>query len=88
MPRRAGRRCAPAKEGDVDIRCPNQRSCPSQLRERLFHVASRGAFDIARPWQAERDGTSALLNAGVVTDEGDLFAPLRPADALRRVHVV
>ncbi len=44
---------APAKEGDVDIRCPNQRSCPSQLRERLFHAAGRGAFDIeALGWEA------------------------------------
>ena len=37
---------APAKEGDVDIRCPNSRSCPAQLRERLFHLAGRGALDI------------------------------------------
>jgi DNA ligase (NAD+) len=37
---------APAKEGDVDIRCPNAESCPAQLRERLFYLASRGAFDI------------------------------------------
>ncbi|MBF0723660.1 NAD-dependent DNA ligase LigA [Sanguibacter inulinus] len=44
---------APAKEGDVDIRCPNQRSCPSQLRERVFHLAGRGAFDIeAMGWEA------------------------------------
>jgi DNA ligase (NAD+) len=44
---------APAKEADVDIRCPNSRSCPSQLRERVFHVASRGAFDIeALGWEA------------------------------------
>jgi DNA ligase (NAD+) len=44
---------APGKEGDVDIRCPNARSCPSQLRERVFHVASRGAFDIeALGWEA------------------------------------
>lgn len=41
-----GSTLAPAKEGDVDIRCPNQRSCPAQLRERIFHLASRGAFDI------------------------------------------
>ena len=34
------------KAGDVDRRCPNSRSCPAQLRERLFHVAGRGAFDI------------------------------------------
>ncbi len=62
---------APAKEGDVDIRCPNTRSCPAQLRERVFHVASRGAFDIeGLGWKAG----VALLDSGVVTDEGDLFA--------------
>jgi DNA ligase (NAD+) len=61
---------APAKEGDVDIRCPNTRSCPAQLRERLFHLASRAAFDIeALGWEAGQ----ALLAAGVVTDEGDVF---------------
>lgn len=44
---------APGKEGDVDIRCPNAKSCPSQLRERVFHVASRGAFDIeALGWES------------------------------------
>ncbi|WP_085528628.1 NAD-dependent DNA ligase LigA [Kocuria massiliensis] len=37
---------APAKEGDVDIRCPNHRSCPAQLWQTLFHTAGRGAFDI------------------------------------------
>jgi DNA ligase (NAD+) len=61
---------APAKEGDVDIRCPNTRSCPAQLRERLFHLASRAAFDIeALGWEAGQ----ALLAAGVVVDEGDVF---------------
>lgn len=44
---------APGKEGDVDIRCPNSRSCPAQLRERVFHLAGRGAFDIeALGWEA------------------------------------
>ena len=65
-----GTELAPAKEGDVDIRCPNTRSCPAQLRERIFHVASRGAFDIeGLGWKA----AVALLESGVVTDEGDLF---------------
>ncbi|MDD9347724.1 NAD-dependent DNA ligase LigA [Mumia sp.] len=41
-----GTTLAPSKEGDADIRCPNTRSCPAQLRERLFHVGSRGALDI------------------------------------------
>jgi DNA ligase (NAD+) len=70
---------APAKDTDVDVRCPNTRSCPAQLRERMFHVASRGAFDIeALGWE----GAQGLLDAGVVADEGDLFALTEP-DLLR-----
>ncbi|SMO39317.1 NAD-dependent DNA ligase LigA [Propioniciclava tarda] len=43
----------PEKEGDKDLRCPNARSCPAQLRERIFGLASRGAFDIeALGWEA------------------------------------
>ncbi|GAA3595516.1 NAD-dependent DNA ligase LigA [Kineosporia mesophila] len=58
------------KEGEKDIRCPNSRTCPAQLRERLFHVAGRGAFDIeALGWE----GAIGLLQAGAVKDEGDLF---------------
>lgn len=37
---------APAKEGDVDLRCPNTRSCPAQLTERVSHIGSRGALDV------------------------------------------
>jgi len=37
---------APAKEGDVDLRCPNSESCPAQLTERVAHIGSRGALDI------------------------------------------
>ncbi|WP_407941429.1 NAD-dependent DNA ligase LigA [Metallococcus carri] len=41
------------REGDKDIRCPNARTCPSQLRERMFSLGSRGAFDIeAMGWEA------------------------------------
>src|ERR687893_1139060 len=58
------------REGDVDIRCPNARSCPAQLRERIFHVAGRGAFDIE---VLGYEAAVALLGAGVVTDEGDIF---------------
>jgi DNA ligase (NAD+) len=61
----------PEKEADVDLRCPNTRSCPAQLRERLFHLGSRGALDVeVLGWEA----AGALLDAGVVHDEGDLFA--------------
>ena len=65
-----GTELAPQKEGDKDIRCPNSRYCPAQLRERLFSLAGRGAFDIeALGWE----GATALLEAKVITDEGDLF---------------
>ena len=69
---------APAKEGDVDIRCPNQRSCPSQLRERVFHVASRGALDIEG---LGFKAAVALLDEGIVVDEGDVLG--LTADQLR-----
>ncbi len=74
-----GTELAPAKEGDADIRCPNSRACPAQLRERVFHVAGRGAFDIeALGYEA----AIALLTAGVISDEGDLFS-LTEDDLLR-----
>ncbi|MDT7738023.1 MAG: ligase [Mycobacterium sp.] len=70
---------APAKEGDADIRCPNSRSCPAQLRERVFHVAGRGAFDIEG---LGYEAAIALLKADVINDEGDLFG-LSEDDLLR-----
>jgi DNA ligase (NAD+) len=71
-----GTTLAPAKEGDADIRCPNQRSCPAQLRERVYHVAGRGAFDIE---VLGFEAATALLDAGVIQDEGDLFGLDEPA---------
>jgi len=59
------------EEDEVDWRCPNTRSCPAQLRERLFHLAGRGAFDIE---VLGYEAVSALLDCGLVADEGDLFA--------------
>jgi|HubBroStandDraft_1064217.scaffolds.fasta_scaffold03958_2 DNA ligase (NAD+) len=56
---------------EVDWRCPNTRFCPAQLRERLFHIAGRGAFDIE---VLGYEAASALLEAGLVTDESDLFS--------------
>jgi DNA ligase (NAD+) len=55
----------------VDWRCPNARSCPAQLRERLFHLASRGALDIE---VLGYEAVMALLDCGLVTDEGDVFS--------------
>lgn len=69
----------PEKESDADLRCPNQESCPAQLRERLFHLAGRGSFDIeALGYEA----ASALLSVGVLSNEGDLFS-LTAEDLIR-----
>lgn len=75
---------APEKEGDKDIRCPNARGCPSQLRERVFALASRGALDIeALGWEAAIALTDPELGRPVgaeqppqepvLTSEADLF---------------
>ena len=58
------------REGDADLRCPNHRSCPAQLRERLFHLASRAALDIE---SLGYQSAAALLETGLLVDEGDLF---------------
>ncbi len=34
------------REGEVDQRCPNARTCPAQVRGRVEHIGSRGALDI------------------------------------------
>lgn len=61
----------PIAEGDVDIRCPNNQSCPAQLRERLFYIGSRAALDID---VLGLESAAALLESGILKDEGDLFA--------------
>jgi DNA ligase (NAD+) len=65
-----GTELRPEKEGDADIRCPNARSCPAQLRERVFHVAGRGAFDIEN---LGYEAAIALLQSRLLQDEGDIF---------------
>ena len=62
---------AEQKEGDKDLRCPNHRSCRAQVLERVYHVASRGAFDIEG---LGSEAAFALVDAGVVENEGDVFA--------------
>ena len=88
---------APEREGDKDIRCPNTRACPAQVRERVASLASRGALDIEA---LGYEGVNALFDAGKLEDEGDLFAldedaltdvPLytraaKKSDPVERVH--
>ncbi|SHJ28949.1 DNA ligase (NAD+) [Actinomyces denticolens] len=86
---------APAKEGDVDLRCPNTRSCPAQVTERIAHIGSRGALDVeglgdeaaaalTQP-DAGRPEAIAALAAGarLDTERGSLRLPAAQLDALR-----
>ncbi|MFI2368863.1 NAD-dependent DNA ligase LigA [Streptomyces sp. NPDC018833] len=63
------------KEGDVDIRCPNARSCPAQLRERLFYLAGRECLDIEAFGKVAAAALTRPLEPAdpPLKDEGDLF---------------
>ncbi|GAA1876767.1 NAD-dependent DNA ligase LigA [Paeniglutamicibacter psychrophenolicus] len=77
---------APAKEGDVDIRCPNAESCPVQLTERVAHLGGRGAFDIeALGYEAAQaltigPGEDPAENGGLIAPAGP--GPLRNEAAI------
>ncbi|WP_406725370.1 NAD-dependent DNA ligase LigA [Streptomyces sp. GD-15H] len=63
------------KEGDVDLRCPNARTCPAQLRERLFYLAGRKALDIEHFGYVAAAALTRPLEPKdpPLRDEGDLF---------------
>ncbi len=63
-------------EGDVDLRCPNSRSCPAQLIERIYYIGSRAALDID---VLGYEAASALLSDKLITDEADLFGLTKEA---------
>ncbi|WP_413801594.1 NAD-dependent DNA ligase LigA [Streptomyces iranensis] len=65
----------PAKEGDVDLRCPNARSCPAQLRERIFYLAGRKSLDIENLGYVAAAALTQPLEPAEppLKDEGDLF---------------
>ncbi|MEJ8637608.1 MULTISPECIES: NAD-dependent DNA ligase LigA [Streptomyces] len=65
----------PMKEGDVDLRCPNARSCPAQLRERLFYLAGRKSLDIEHFGYVAAAALTRPLEPAEppLRDEGDLF---------------
>ncbi|MCL7426793.1 NAD-dependent DNA ligase LigA [Streptomyces sp. YS415] len=65
----------PMKEGDVDLRCPNARTCPAQLRERLFYLAGRKSLDIEHFGYVAAAALTKPLEPEdpPLADEGDLF---------------
>lgn len=92
---------APAKEGDVDIRCLNAQSCPVQLTERVAYLGSRSALDIealgyeaaaaltSGPGEnpAEQGGMILPAGPGPLANEADLFGLKDRLDELAQVRV-
>ncbi|WP_203750961.1 NAD-dependent DNA ligase LigA [Catellatospora bangladeshensis] len=65
-----GTKLAPSKEADVDLRCPNARHCRKQVIERIIYLGGRDGLDIEGMGEK---AAIALVESGVVTNEGDLF---------------
>ncbi|MFD5182951.1 NAD-dependent DNA ligase LigA [Streptomyces sp. NPDC058372] len=65
----------PMKEGDIDLRCPNARSCPAQLRERIYYLAGRKSLDIENFGYVAATALTQPLEPAEppLRDEGDLF---------------
>lgn len=65
----------PMKEGDIDLRCPNGRACPAQLRERLAYLAGRECLDIEHFGAVAAAALTRPLEPAdpPLADEGDLF---------------
>ncbi|WP_328553268.1 NAD-dependent DNA ligase LigA [Streptomyces sp. NBC_00358] len=65
----------PRKEGDVDLRCPNARACPAQLRERVNYLAGRQALDIEHFGYVAAAALTKPLEPSEppLSDESDLF---------------
>ncbi|MEU8621050.1 NAD-dependent DNA ligase LigA [Streptomyces sp. NPDC048623] len=65
----------PMKEGDIDLRCPNARSCPAQLRERLAFLAGRSSLDIENFGMVAAAALTRPLEPAEppLADEGGLF---------------
>ncbi len=57
-------------EGEAVARCTGGYTCPSRVREWLFHFASRGGMDIEHMGYKTID---LLLNEGMISDPADIF---------------
>ncbi|MFI6142796.1 NAD-dependent DNA ligase LigA [Streptomyces griseus] len=71
-----GTELRPMKEADIDLRCPNARTCPAQLRERVFYLAGRKSLDIDHFGYVAAAALTRPLEPAepVLKDESDLFS--------------
>ncbi|MEY4293405.1 MAG: hypothetical protein RIR29_55 [Actinomycetota bacterium] len=61
-------------EGDIDLRCSNNQSCPAQLRERIAYIGSRGVLDIEALGEVAADAlTRSGEHPAILTSEASIF---------------
>ncbi len=62
-------------DGDIDLRCSNQKSCPAQLRERIAYIGSRGVLDIEALGDVAADALTRSENGkAILTSEAGIFS--------------
>ncbi|MFJ1709191.1 NAD-dependent DNA ligase LigA [Kitasatospora sp. NPDC088346] len=83
-----GTELRPMSEGDIDLRCPNARFCPAQVRERIAYLGGRDSLDIdGLGYVAATALTQPLEPADApVKNEGDIFG--LTADRLLPIKVL
>ncbi|MEV6208140.1 NAD-dependent DNA ligase LigA [Kitasatospora sp. NPDC051914] len=70
-----GTELRPMSEGDIDLRCPNARYCPAQVRERLAYLGGRESLDIEGLGYVAATALTQPLEPAEppVKNEGDIF---------------
>nr|WP_197084789.1 NAD-dependent DNA ligase LigA [Saccharothrix sp. ST-888] len=70
-----GTELRPMSEGDIDLRCPNARSCPAQIRERIAYLGGRESLDIEGLGYVAATALTQPLEPAQppVRNEGDIF---------------
>ncbi len=58
------------KEGEASHYCPNEESCPPQIKGRILHFISRNAMDIDSLGEGKLE---MLIDNGLVNDMADLY---------------
>lgn len=74
-----GTAIAPADDDDIDLRCPNAKSCPAQVRGRVEHIGSRGGLNVKELGEATADALTNPLAPQVapLVTEARLFSLTR-----------
>ena len=70
-----GTELRPMAEGDIDLRCPNARYCPAQIRERIAYLCGRESLDVDNFGYVAAVALTQPLEPSTppLTNEGDIF---------------